>query len=319
MTTVLDSFGRTIDYMRISITDRCNLRCKYCMPSEGIEPISHNNVLRYEELLRICKIALKNGIRNFRVTGGEPLLRKGCLDFLKALKDLSGHVSITTNGILLEPALEAMAAMEIDGINISLDSLNPNTYQHLTGKDLFPTVWNSLCKAVDMGFKVKVNCVPMKGVNDMEIASIAQLTEKMPLDVRFIEFMPSGTEDSFKRVTSDEIIGILKEVYPDLSVDERKRGNGPARHFASPKLLGRIGIIDAIGNCFCERCNRVRLTSDGFLKMCLFHENTLDLRTMLRSSAGDNEIEAAFRAAVLGKPERYFEESSIKNMSQVGG
>lgn len=324
---MLDSLGRDIDYIRISITDRCNLRCRYCMPEEGVQPLSHCDVLRYEELLRLTRAAVRIGVRNVKVTGGEPLARKGCIDFLRELKSLPGieHVTITTNGVLLESALADLVQMKIDGVNISLDSLSGETYRHITRQDAFPAVWRAIVKAVEAGLRVKVNCVPIAGLNDMEIVDFALLTEDMPIDVRFIEFMPSGVGESLEGISGEEILGRLTEAYPDLIQDTRRRGFGPARYFKSSKMRGSIGIIDALGSCFCPGCNRVRLTSDGFLKLCLFHDKGLDLREMLRSGADDNEIEAAITEAIFRKPERYTlggitgPDMSIKNMSQIGG
>ena len=324
---MLDSLGRDIDYIRISITDRCNLRCLYCMPEEGVPARSHDDVLRYEELLRLAGAAVKAGIRNVKVTGGEPLARRGCVDFLRKLKALPGveHVTLTTNGVLLEPVLDDLVRMKIDGVNISLDSLSGERYRQITRRDEFPIVWRGLNKAVEAGLRVKVNCVPIAGLNDTEIVDFAQLTEDMPVDVRFIEFMPAGVGEGLEGISSEEILSRLMEAYPDLTQNTHKRGFGPARYFKSGKMRGSIGIIDALGSCFCPTCNRVRLTSDGYLKLCLFHDDGLDLRGMLRGGASDSEIEAAFAGAILRKPERYAlggnagPDKSIKNMSQIGG
>lgn len=325
---MVDLLGRNIDYMRISITDRCNLRCRYCMPEEGVPPLSHGNILRYEEILRICKVAAKIGIRGVRVTGGEPLVRKGCIEFLRELKAIPEieYVALTTNGVLLEPFVDDIARMKLDGVNISIDSLCAETYRKITRRADFPAVWRSLEKAVEAGLMVKVNCVPMVGLNDTEIVSFARLAQDMPVDVRFIEFMPTDTGEGFEGIGGAEILSRLAEVYPDLEPDTQRHGFGPARYFKSGKLRGGIGIIDALGTCFCHGCNRVRLTSDGFLKLCLFSDDGLDLRGMLRSGASDSEIETAFTGTVYHKPERYpppgvdrLPDIGIKNMSQVGG
>jgi len=321
---MLDLLGRDIDYMRISITDRCNLRCKYCMPEDGVRLISHGDVLSYEEILRLCGAAVKAGIRNFKVTGGEPLVRRGCMRFLSELKSAPGieNVTLTTNGVLLEPHAGDLAKMKLDGVNISLDSLRADTYMQITGRDGFPAVWRSLNKAVEAGLRVKINFVPLAGQNDEEILPVARLAESLPVDVRFIEFMPAtGAGMGFERVDGAVILERLLEAYPDLAQDERRRGFGPARYFKSSKMRGSVGLISAVGDCFCPDCNRVRLTSDGFLKLCLFHDDGLDLRRMLRSGADDNEIEAAFAGAVRRKPERYptGPDTGIKNMSRIGG
>jgi len=307
-----DSLGRKINYMRVSITDRCNLRCKYCMPEEG-RP-SHNNMLSYDEILQLCKIAAKQGICKIKVTGGEPLLRKGCIDFLRKLKSIAGieHVSLTTNGILLEPYINDMPDI---GLNISLDSLNAETYTKITQRDYLSAVKRSLYKAVAAGLRVRINCVPLAGLNDKEVTSFASLAESMPVDVRFIELMPSNAGIDFKGIASTEILKSLLKTYPDLTADTEQRGSGPARYFRSNKLLGSIGII---GSYFCQNCNRIRLTSDGFLKLCLFSDKGLDLRAMLRNGAEESEIKTAFALAVQQKPERNID-TEIKNMSQIGG
>ena len=355
---MLDAFGRKIDYIRLSITDRCNQRCLYCMPEEGIAPITHDDVLRYEEVMLVARAAIRAGIFNFKVTGGEPLVRKGCVNFLRGLKSMPGaeHVTLTTNGVLLEPVLNDLYEMKIDGINISLDSLDSSTYIKITGRDNLPVVLSALDKALSLGLKIKVNCVPMRGINDNEIEKMAKLAESMPVDVRFIEFM---TEYDDMRITGTEIMKRLLEVYPDLVQDSRRRGLGPARYFKSARMRGSIGIIDAVENCFCEYCNRVRLTSDGFLKLCLFHDDGVDLRKLIRGGAGpldgargdrardggarggsvrdgrsigskgvgsgasdsgttDSELESALLQAIYNKPKRHLH-MGVKNMSQIGG
>ena len=311
---MLDALGRKIDYIRLSITDRCNQRCRYCMPIEKIEPITHADVLRYEEIMQIATAAVKAGVKNFKVTGGEPLVRKGCIDFLRLLKETPGveHVTLTTNGTLLAPVLDDLSKIKIDGINISLDSLNADTYIEITGDDSLDVVLNALDKAVSAGLKVKINCVPMRGINDHEINEMASLAEKMPVDVRFIEFM---AEDDDMRVTGTEVLKRLVEVYPDLALETKRRGFGPARYFKSGKMQGSIGIIDAVENCFCESCNRVRLTSNGYLKSCLFHDDGIDLRRLIRA---DENIGPAIYQAIYHKPKRHLH-MGIENMSQIGG
>ena len=317
-----DSFGREINYMRVSITDRCNLRCAYCMP-HGIEPLIHADILRYEEILRICKAVAKLGIQTVKVTGGEPLVRKGCIEFLKALKFEVKKVTITTNGVLLEQYVPELAKMKIDGVNISLDSLNADVYKKITGGldsagDNLSAVLRSLNKTVEAGLHVKINCVPMHGINDTEIIPIARLAEKLPINVRFIERMPVTSQKSLDRVSGAEILARLKEEYPDLADDTTRRGFGPARYFKSGKMKGSVGIIDAIGGCFCRNCNRVRLTSNGFLKLCLFHGDGLNLRDLLREGADDFEIESQISAEIGRKPKQY-QNKNIVNMPQIGG
>ena len=319
---MIDCLGREINYMRVSITDRCNLRCVYCMPEDGISAISHAQVLRYEELLRLCAIAVRAGIRSVRVTGGEPLVRKGCIGFLRELKTTPGikRLALTTNGVFLEQFVDELADIGLDSINISLDSLSAETYMRITRRDSFSAVWRGLNKAVASGLRVKINCVPIMGQNDAELLAFARLAENMPVDVRFIEFMPTRSGKSFERLSGTAILTRLLEAYPDLLPDTRRRGYGPARYFISGKMRGSVGIISAGDGRICSECNRVRLTSEGLLKLCLFHYDGLDLRGMLRDGAGDAEIQAAFTQAVLRKPEgQTHTGAGIETMSRIGG
>jgi len=322
---MLDAFGREINYMRVSITDRCNLRCGYCMPKDGVPAVSHSQVLRYEELLRLCAIAARAGIRSVRVTGGEPLVRKGCVGFLRGLGATPGieRLSLTTNGVLLEQFADELAKRKLDSVNISLDSLDPQTYARITRRDSFPAVWRGLGKAVTSGLRVKINCLPMAGLNDAELLDFARLTENMPVNVRFIEFMPTRSGSGYKGISSEEILNRLAQVYPDLSPDTHIRGSGPARYFISRKMRGSVGIISTGStgdSCICTECNRVRLTSEGFLKLCLFHGDGLDLRGLLREGADDEQILAAFTQAIARKPGGQSNPGrGIENMSKIGG
>ncbi|MCL2568432.1 MAG: GTP 3',8-cyclase MoaA [Oscillospiraceae bacterium] len=318
-----DAHGRVLDYMRVSITDRCNLRCTYCMPHE-LPFLSHDDILRYEEILRVCRAMAKLGVKTVRITGGEPLMRKGCVDLIRELKAVPGieHVTLTTNAVLLEPYIDELAALKLGGLNISLDSLSAEGYQKITGQDVFHQVWKALNRAVETGIRVKINCVAIRGKNEGEILSLVRLAETMPIDVRFIELMPADEGDAMEGISGEEISGVLLGAYPDLTPDPSKRGFGPARYFKSEKLKGGIGLIDAISNHFCADCNRLRLTSQGFLKLCLHHGDGLDLRAMLRGGVGDVEIETAIAEAAFAKPARHcFDQSTsgIQKMSQIGG
>ena len=303
---MLDALGREINYMRISITDRCNLRCAYCMPAKYMKPLRHNDIMRYEEILKVVKAAVALGIVNFKVTGGEPLQRKGCVGFLRELKNTRGveSVTLTTNGLLLEPFLRDISWL--DGINISLDSLDAATYKKITGLDCFSAVWRSFSAAMDIfPGQIKVNCVPLRGLNESEIPQIARL----PVDVRFIEYMPTGGD--CEGLSGAEILARLKEAFLDFeAVLQEQVGFGPARYYRSAAFSGRVGIIDAMENCFCAQCNRVRLSSEGFLKLCLFHDKGIYLRNC-------EDLEEAMRLAIFAKPERYA--GGIRHMSHIGG
>lgn len=322
---MLDCHQRSVDYLRVSVTDRCNLRCRYCMPEE-ISGIPHERILRYEEIVRICSLASDLGIRNIKVTGGEPLVRLNCMDLLRELKRLPKieHVTITTNGVLLREHLKEMKDIGIDGINISLDTLDPNRYKQITGRDEFSRVWGALKEALRLEMRVKLNCVPVKQFNEAELLSIADLAAEYPLQVRFIEMMPIGYGKIFEPVKGNEILMRLRDKYPLIHEDRVKRGFGPAQYYREDSWSGSVGFIDAMTDCFCPKCNRIRLTSEGFLKPCLYHETGTDLRMMLRSGIDDATIRQAMEKQIYVKPVRHEfkngaapEESRV--MSQIGG
>jgi len=287
--------------------------------------LSHDDILRYEEIIRLCEIFAKIGIRAIKVTGGEPLARKGCVEFIGELKARTAieHVTLTTNAVLLEPYVEKLAGLKLDGINISLDSLDSETYKKITGKNEFHRVWRSLNAAVEAGLCVKINMVPIKGINERDIVSIVRLAETLPINVRFIELMPTGVNNGFKGISGIEIRRLLQKIYLDLTPDLSAYGFGPASYFKSKLLKRSIGFIKSFDNHFCESCNRVRLTSEGYLKLCLYQEDGLELRRMLRSGASDNEIEAAIAQAIYQKPKHRYvnanQNGEIKKMSRIGG
>lgn len=317
-----DAFARKIDYMRVSITDRCNLRCGYCMP-EDVPFMAHDDIMRFEELLRICSIMAGLGVKTIRVTGGEPLVRRGCFEFIKALKEMPGieNVALTTNGVYLEQHLEGFAAMGLDGLNISLDSLSPEIYSQITGFDAFNKTWDAIVKAVDLGLRVKINCVLMKGINDSQILPMVALLEQMPIDVRFIELMPTGFGKNLDSMAKEEILGIIQEHYPNLEEDYSKHGFGPAKYFKASGMKGSIGFISAVSDIFCATCNRIRLSSEGFLLLCLHYSDGIDLRAMLRGGASDEEIAAAIKESIKHKPEKHSldKQTELKHMSKIGG
>ena len=324
---MLDTHGREIDYLRISITDRCNLRCRYCTPEE-ISSIGHCEILRFEEILDICRQAVKLGIKKFKITGGEPLVRKGCLSFLRDLKKLPGveQVTITTNGVLLKECLPELEDIGIDGINISFDTLNPKTYAEITRRDEFSRVWDSIVAAAASKIKTKINCVLTKGSNDHEFYDLVELAKDYDLDVRFIEVMPIGYGKSFEGFDKNTLLPLLSKKYPDYEVVTETRGNGPASYISIPGFKGCIGFIDAIHGKFCDKCNRIRLTSDGILKLCLYYENGIDLKKLMRNGATEEELFDAMQKMILKKPmEHQFHNlakegmEELKKMSQIGG
>ena len=328
-----DQYGRIIDYMRISITDRCNLRCRYCMP-EGVELVPMKNILSYEEIEMVCQAAAKAGIRKFKITGGEPLVRLGCPELIGKIKKIPGveQVTMTTNGVLLSKYLPELLKNGLDAVNISLDTLDRERYQVITGRDELFGVLKSVDQAVDAGIPVKINSVLQKGMNEDEFLALARLTLEKKLDVRFIEMMPIGYGKTYKSVPSDEILRQFFEAYPDAYRLEKSLGNGPAVYYSAPGFAGEIGVIGAIHEKFCNTCNRIRLTSEGFLKLCLYSGEGLDLRAMLRGGCSDEEIAEAVTNVIERKPkEHHFTEDGLhlpgtgpadadtRKMSQIGG
>lgn len=278
---LVDQFSRTISYLRLSLTDRCNLRCIYCMPGESQDNdtnvktgkfLAHSDLLSYEELIRVVRLAVKMGMNKLRLTGGEPLVRKGVLDFISQLSLLDGleQVRLTTNGVLLAEYAEKLYAGGIRHINVSLDTLQSEKFQKITGKDHFAKVWDGLMEAKRLGFRIKINVVAMKGVNDDEFMDFGKLALEQPFKVRFIEFMPVGEKNSWQKdqfIRAEEIKELISELGV-LTPFNNRHGEGPARMFdlESPdKKVGAVGFISPISHHFCDQCNRLRLTSEeGF-------------------------------------------------------
>lgn len=320
-----DSFGREINYLRLSITDRCNLRCRYCMPDDGVPPTAHDDLLRYEELLRVAAAAVSLGIDRFKVTGGEPLVRHGCTNFIHTLKAMPGvrQVTLTTNGLLLPPLLDELYAAGLDGINISLDTLDNAQYQQLTRRahaadEVLHTV--HLCAA---RLPSKVNAVLLPETTD-QIIPLAELAQTLPVDVRFIERMPLGAAQTGQATTAAAALDRLRMHWPQLKPVNERHGNGPARYFHAPGMQGCIGLIDAVSHGFCDRCNRLRLTSTGLLKPCLCYEQGVELKSLLRGGADDTTLRDAIREAILQKPAAhcFAQQENItehKSMNQIGG
>lgn len=321
---MLDQFGRKIDYLRLSLTDRCNLRCRYCMP-EDVPFIPHEDILRFEEIVRICAIGTQLGIHTLKITGGEPLVRKGCTALMRELKGLPGmkHVTLTTNGVLLEEHLPALVELGADGINVSLDTLDRAAYEAITGRDALPKVLSGLQSAIESGLKIKINCVPLRESGLEGLLRMVELPMHNAVDLRFIEMMPIGHGRDFTPLTPGALEREILGRWPSLTPTGERRGFGPARYYTSPELKGAIGFIDAVSHTFCDRCNRVRLTSEGYLKLCLCHGDGLDLRTLLRGGATDGEIKGAMEQAILAKPAHHsFGEGrpdEARIMSQIGG
>ena len=325
---LIDKYNRHLNYLRISITDRCNLQCMYCMPPGFIPRLPHNEILRYEEIIRIIKVGISLGISKVRITGGEPLVRKGVYDFLKRLADMDGlrDIALTTNGVSLKDNIEKIKAAGIKRINISLDTLSRNKYKEITGHDKFHQVWEGIELAHKNGFDpIKLNMVALSGVNDDELADFARLSFSYPFHIRFIEYMPIGKSrmkygplllvpEIKKRISA---IGKLIPVKNSIN-------DGPAERYKFEGANGEIGFIGALSHHFCNRCNRLRLTASGQLRPCLLSDHQEDLKSPLRKGCSDEELAEIFLAAVRHKPSDH--NLSISNpaeilsqMSSIGG
>ena len=324
-----DNFGRNIDYIRISVTDRCNLRCVYCMPEEGVESITHNEILKFDEILRICRILAKNGLKKVKITGGEPLVRRGVANLIKRIKDIDGieSVTITTNGVLLTEQYHNLVGAGADSITVSLDTVDREKYASLTRRDELVRV----LKGIDLAQKenqtrLKINSVPVYGLDEKEIISLVQFAKDYETDVRFIEVMPIGSGTEYETVTEDDIKKVIEKNFGPLTLYSEKRGNGPSVHYSLDGFKGKIGFISAVSHKFCDKCNRVRLTADGHLKACLQFEAGLDLKQCLRDGSTDKELEELLLKGIANKPKshrfdekNYFDEKEHRNMSQIGG
>lgn len=325
-----DQHGREIDYLRISITDRCNLRCTYCMPEEGIvEQVCHDDLLSYEEILRLAHCFVTLGIRKIKLTGGEPLVRLGCCDLVRQLKAITGieQVTITTNGVLLAEMAQPLIAAGIDGINVSLDTVERETFAKITRRDQFAKVMAGIEAVKQLNYpNLKINCVPIAQFNQNEVVQLAAQAKDYPLAVRFIELMPIGLAQEYNAISKQQIVDMLTAVFGPMTAYTGKLGNGPAEYFSLPNFQGKIGFIGAIHHKFCGQCNRVRLTSNGFLKLCLNQKKGLELLPLLRSGCTDEALTAAIGDIILQKPlehhfyeEQHQQETDSRQMFQVGG
>lgn len=330
---LVDSFSRTISYLRLSLTDRCNLHCRYCMPEDqtrGLQVLQHDDLLTYEELLRIVNITVAMGMNKLRLTGGEPLVRKGVLDFITALAQIKGleEIRLTTNGVLLHDKAESLYASGIRKLNISLDSMRAERFKAITGVDVFDKVWQGIETARRVGFDVKLNVVAMKGVNDDEFVDFAKLAVEKSFQVRFIEFMPVGSDSTWDQasyISSADLKKIISEVGTLVPLPGC-RMDGPARVYLLTMengKQGQVGFISPISHHFCDTCNRLRLTSAGRLRACLLHDREADLKGLLRGGATDDELRSLIRQTILDKPKGHTladdQARCSGQMSRIGG
>ena len=325
---MFDSKGRNIHYLRLSVTDLCNLRCRYCMP-DGVDKLEREDILTYEEFLRLAALFARCGVDTVRVTGGEPLVRKGVEQLVKGLKAIPGirKVTMTTNAVLLEQQLPALLEAGLDSVNISLDTLDPALFAKITARDEFAAVQAGIHAALESGIPVKLNCVPQVGVNEGELEALAALAQDKPLQVRFIEMMPIGYGAAMPCISGPELLVRFRRRWPELAplpgAACAALGDGPAVYYTVPGWKGDIGFIAAVHGKFCASCNRVRLTSQGFLRPCLASETGCDLRTLLRGGAADEELLQAIRETIWSKPrEHHFGDNSMpatRGMYRIGG
>ena len=315
---MLDKLNRKIDYLRISVIDRCNLRCVYCMPEEGVESIPHEEILTYDEILRICETVSQLGIKKIKITGGEPLVRKDIVNLIRDIKNLDKieQVTLTTNGILLYDMLDDLYDAGIDAINISLDTLKEDNFKQITRRDGLEKVLMAIDKAYNLGIRVNIN----------ELADIANFAKDREIDVRFIELMPIGFGKKYTQIDNDEILSILESNFGTFEPVTEKRGNGPAKYYKNKDMKGCIGFISAISHEFCESCNRIRLTSNGFLKLCLHYNKGIDLKAPIRSGISDEDLKVLIHDTIWNKPLSHKfghtngeKDIEVKNMVQIGG
>lgn len=301
---LVDTFGRVHTYLRISLTERCNLRCTYCMPEDGVELSPKSHILTFEEIERLAKLFVNAGVNKIRLTGGEPLVRKDVELLVERIGRIPGveTLAITTNGLLLPKKLPRLQAAGVNLLNISLDTLDAHKFEQITRRRGFDRVLDAIEDAVQLGYDpVKVNCVVMRGINDDELEAFVALTEERPIEVRFIEYMPfqgNGWNDA-KFIPYSEMLGRLENRFTLI-----RCADGPtdtSKTFQVPGFQGRVGFITSMSDEFCSSCNRLRLTADGALKVCLFGNAEVSLRDLIRAGAGDDELMEAIENAVRRK------------------
>jgi len=322
-----DKMNRRIDYIRISLTDHCNLRCCYCMPESAKDFLSPTELMTFDEIITIVKIMARNGIKKVKLTGGEPLLREDLAEIVHALRSIPEieQVTLTTNGVLLKEHMKALAEAGITSINISLDTRDPESFQRITKRYQYQQVWEGICEALKYPeIALKLNTVPIDSSKE-NILKMAELARDHKLAVRFIEMMPIGCGVNYQSCQEEDIKRILEEAYGMLTPLPRSIGNGPARYYAPEGFEGKIGFISAVSHKFCSDCNRIRLTSEGILKTCLQYEGKLNLKELLRQGATEELLEQSILAAVDQKPcghhfnEKDTDRDETKYLGEIGG
>lgn len=324
-----DSYGREINYLRVSITDRCNLRCRYCMPEEGIQKIEHYSILSLEELYRLIRVATGLGIKKVRLTGGEPLIRKNIVQLISNIAGLSeiDDLALTTNGMLFPSMAESLKSSGLKRVNFSMDTMVGEKFKYITRGGELENVSKGIFKALELGMEpVKINTVVIKGFNDSEILDFVALAYKYPLHIRFIEFMPIGDLLFWKQeklMSVDEIKDKIEREYV-LYQGSKIEGNGPAKYYHIEGGMGTIGFISPMSNHFCGSCNRIRMTADGSLRGCLYEKAEVNLKSALLNGASDEELKNLFIKTIINKAPRHNMNSgwgsqNERKMYQIGG
>ena len=326
---MLDKFNRSISYLRISVTDRCNFRCVYCMPPQGREWLKHSEILTYEELLRLIELFSREGVTNIRLTGGEPLVRKGVAGLIAAIREVGRikDISLTTNGSLLPPLAQELKTAGLNRVNISLDTVSPISFARLTTCGRLEDTIKGIRSAMEAGLSpVKLNVVLTEALTNRDLAFFAELAYIYPIAIRFIEYMPIGE----RGINGGPDIAMVKKLLSQAARAVLKPaggvpGNGPAKYYSFPKAQGAFGFITPISDHFCSACNRLRLTADGKLRPCLLSKNEIDIKTPLRNGASDRELLKLFYDAIAAKPQGHSlcRTSGYpdfgRSMSQIGG
>jgi cyclic pyranopterin phosphate synthase len=323
-----DTFNRKIDYLRISITDRCNLKCVYCTPKKALKHFNASEILTDEEIIRFVRVAHRHGLSKVRITGGEPLLSKNIIGLVSSIKNIGiRDLSLTTNGLKLASIAGKLKDAGLTRVNISLDTLDADRYKGITRGGNITLVWDAIRAAEQAGLTpVKINVVPIKGLNDDEIESFASLTFENDFHIRFIEFMPAVNDGTWSKEKYIKSAQILKRISTLGEIEPFKfRGTGPSRNFRIKGAKGVIGIISPLSDHFCEHCNRLRLTANGKLRPCLFSNETIDIKTPLRNGISDEQLEVLFLQSIKAKPQGHdlknkkILSTPINTMSEIGG
>lgn len=322
---MIDKFGRKVDYLRISVTENCNLKCIYCI-DDNILNTYKNDILSDDEIVKIATECASLGIKKIRITGGEPLVRKNIENLIYRLNNIKEieEIYITTNGVLLNDKIEILKENGLTGVNISLDSLNKDRFKKLTKFDKLKEVLLSIDKALELGLKVKINTVIVDDINKDEIIDFVNLTKDKNIDIRFIELMPIGAAKKYKGISNEEILNIIKNNFKNIQVENKSKRSGPANYIRVDNYKGKIGFISPISNCFCEDCNRIRLTSTGFLKKCLHYNYGIDLKKHIRSNISNKDLKELIYLNIYDKPQNHLfmkdcDDKENKYMNQIGG